>query len=113
MVCLWGLITSSRFVFGSLGVLRIPSIFDVRVCWEAQFAPFEMQRAPEPEPAHTMTGAVAGIFDNKNDQQLFFFPGVHLVLLDSDCVPVTLFEVAGLWTCVCLFFCPGLKNLGC
>ena len=60
MVCLWGLITSSRLVFGSLGLLRIPSIFDVRVCWEAQFAPFEMQRAPEPEPAHTMTGAVAG-----------------------------------------------------
>ena len=26
---------------------------------KAQFAPFEMQRAPEPEAAHTMTGAVA------------------------------------------------------
>ena len=28
----------------------------------------------------------------------FLFPGVHLVLLDSDCVPVTLFEIiADLW----------------
>lgn len=25
------------------------------------------------------------------------FPKLHLVLLDSDCVPVTLFEVADLW----------------
>ena len=28
---------------------------------------------------------------------VFLFPGVHFVLLDSDCVPVTLFEVADLW----------------
>ena len=28
---------------------------------------------------------------------VFLFPGVHIVLLDSDCVPVTLFEVADLW----------------
>ena len=28
---------------------------------------------------------------------VFLFPGVHVVLLDSDCVPVTLFEVADLW----------------
>ncbi len=27
----------------------------------------------------------------------FLFPGVHLVTLDSGCVPVTLFEVADLW----------------
>ena len=27
----------------------------------------------------------------------FLFPGVHVVLLDSDCVPVTLFVVADLW----------------
>ena len=26
-----------------------------------------------------------------------FVPGIHFVLLDSDCVPVTLFEVADLW----------------
>ena len=25
------------------------------------------------------------------------FPGLHIVLLDSDCVPVTLFEVEDLW----------------
>ena len=28
---------------------------------------------------------------------VFLFPGIHFVLLDSDCVPVTLFEVADLW----------------
>ena len=28
---------------------------------------------------------------------VFLFPGVHFVLLDSDCVPVTPFEVADLW----------------
>ena len=28
---------------------------------------------------------------------VFLFPGVHVVLLDSDCVPITLFEVADLW----------------
>ena len=28
---------------------------------------------------------------------VFLFPGVYFVLLDSDCVPVTLFEVADLW----------------
>ena len=28
---------------------------------------------------------------------VFLLPGVHFVLLDSDCVPVTLFEVADLW----------------
>ena len=28
---------------------------------------------------------------------VFLFPGVHFVLLDIDCVPVTLFEVADLW----------------
>ena len=28
---------------------------------------------------------------------VFLFPGVHFVLLDSDCVPVTLFEVSDLW----------------
>ncbi len=28
---------------------------------------------------------------------VFLFPGVHIVLLDSDCVPITLFEVADLW----------------
>ena len=27
---------------------------------------------------------------------VFLFPGIHFVLLDSDCVPVTLFEVADL-----------------
>ena len=27
---------------------------------------------------------------------VFLFPGVHCVLLDSDCVPITLFEVADL-----------------
>ena len=27
---------------------------------------------------------------------VFQFPGVHFVLLDSDCVPITLFEVADL-----------------
>ena len=27
----------------------------------------------------------------------FLFPGVHVVLLDSDCVPIILFEVADLW----------------
>ena len=27
----------------------------------------------------------------------FLFPGLHLILLHSDCVPVTLFEVADLW----------------
>ena len=27
----------------------------------------------------------------------FVFPGTHFVLLDSDCIPVTLFEVADLW----------------
>ena len=30
-------------------------------------------------------------------QLVFLFPGVHVVLLDSDCVPITLFEVADLW----------------
>ena len=25
------------------------------------------------------------------------FPGVHFILLDSDCLPVTLFEAADLW----------------
>ena len=25
------------------------------------------------------------------------FPGLHIVLLDSDCVPITLFEVEDLW----------------
>ena len=29
--------------------------------------------------------------------RFFLFPGIHFVLLDSDCVPVTLFEVADLW----------------
>ena len=28
---------------------------------------------------------------------VFLFPRVHFILLDSDCVPVTLFEVADLW----------------
>ena len=28
---------------------------------------------------------------------VFLFPGIHFVLLDSDCVPVTLFEVEDLW----------------
>ena len=28
---------------------------------------------------------------------VFLFPGVRIVLLDGDCVPVTLFEVADLW----------------
>ena len=28
---------------------------------------------------------------------VFLFPGIDFVLLDSDCVPVTLFEVADLW----------------
>ena len=28
---------------------------------------------------------------------VFLFPGIHFVLLDSNCVPVTLFEVADLW----------------
>ena len=28
---------------------------------------------------------------------VFLFPGIYFVLLDSDCVPVTLFEVADLW----------------
>ena len=28
---------------------------------------------------------------------VFLFPEIHFVLLDSDCVPVTLFEVADLW----------------
>ena len=27
----------------------------------------------------------------------FLFPGVHVVLLDTDCIPITLFEVADLW----------------
>ena len=27
----------------------------------------------------------------------FLFPGVHAVLLDRDCIPITLFEVADLW----------------
>ena len=25
------------------------------------------------------------------------FPGIHFILLDSDCLPVTLFEAADLW----------------
>ena len=32
----------------------------------------------------------------------FVFPGTHFVLLDCDCIPVTLFEVADLWKDVSL-----------
>ena len=33
---------------------------------------------------------------------VFLFPATHFVLLDSDCIPVSLFEIDKLWMLLCL-----------
>ena len=42
-------------------------------------------------------GQARGLHMVHHTCRLGVFPGLHIVLLDSDCVPVTLFEVEDLW----------------